>query len=287
MTPQAIEALLVQTGQAFWTAFSGLIWPALAFALIALVVRGRDALRVARDATPQVRINLILFAIDIAIVTPLLVMALTFTGGLIQQAGLRLFSANTWSAIPNWVVVIIAIFAGDFIAYWRHRLEHTAFVWPTHAIHHSDTHMTWTTGLRFHPLNRLTTALIDTTFLALLGLPLWALMANNLVRHYYGLFIHMDLPWTYGPLGRVFVSPAMHRWHHIRDANGAGVNFATVFSVFDRAFGTYHVPRPCDVPLGVRDNISKGALGQLAWPFQAMWRTLQSGMFNSADSIRR
>jgi sterol desaturase/sphingolipid hydroxylase (fatty acid hydroxylase superfamily) len=273
---QVMQALLVQTGQAFWTAFSGLVWPALAFGLIALAVRGRDAFRVARDAGPQIRINLILFALDVAIVTPLLVMALTFTGGLIQQAGLRLFSADAWSAIPAWAVVIIAVFAGDFIGYWRHRLEHTAFFWPAHAIHHSDTHMTWTTGLRFHPLNRVTTALIDTTFLALLGLPLWALMINNLTRHFYGLFIHMDLPWTYGPLRRVFVSPAMHRWHHVRDAEGAGVNFATVFSVFDQAFGTYHVPSPCNAPLGVRDEIGKGAVGQLVWPFFAAWRATHS-----------
>lgn len=281
-------ALLVQTSQAFWTAFSGLVWPALAFALIALVVRGSDAIRRAREATPQVRLNLVLFAIDVAIVTPLLVIALTFTGGLIQNAGLRLLPANAWEALPNWVVGLLAIFAGDFIAYWRHRFEHTTLIWPTHAIHHSDTHMTWTTGLRFHPLNRVTTALIDTTFLALLGLPLWALMINNLVRHYYGLFIHMDLPWTYGPLGRVLVSPAMHRWHHIRDADGAGANFATLFSVFDQAFGTYHVPRPCDVPLGVRDDIKPSVLSQLAWPFVAMWRSLRrhSGMLSSARSIR-
>ena len=117
-----MQALLVQTGQAFWTAFSGLIWPALAFGFIAFVVRGRDAFRVARDATPQIRINLILFAIDIAIVTPLLVMALTYTGGLIQQAGLRFFSAEAWSALPAWLVAIIAVFAVDFIACWRHRL---------------------------------------------------------------------------------------------------------------------------------------------------------------------
>ncbi|MBL8547709.1 MAG: sterol desaturase family protein [Hyphomonadaceae bacterium] len=271
---QLVQALLVQTGQAFWTAFSGLIWPALAFAVIAFIVRGADAFRVARDAGPQVRINLILFAIDIAIVTPLLVMALTFLGGLMQSAGLRLFSADHWSALPVWAVAIIAVFCGDFIGYWRHRLEHTPFLWPAHAIHHSDTHMTWTTGLRFHPLNRVTTALIDTTFLALLGLPMWALMINNLTRHFYGLFIHMDLPWTYGLLSRVFVSPAMHRWHHIRDADGAGVNFATVSSVFDQAFGTYHVPRPCDAPLGVRDQIGKGAWGQIAWPFVVIFRAL-------------
>jgi len=267
-----VQALLVQTSQAFWTAFSGLIWPALAFGAIAFIVRGVEAFRIAREATPQVRINLTLFAIDIAFVTPLLVMALTFVGGVIQQNGLRLFSAELWAAFPAWIVVIVALFAGDFIGYWRHRLEHTPFLWPAHAIHHSDTHMTWTTGLRFHPLNRVSTALIDTTFLALLGLPLWALMINNLTRHFYGLFIHMDLPWTYGPLGRVFVSPAMHRWHHVRDADGPGVNFATLFSVFDQAFRTYHLPRPCDAPLGVRDPIGKGALGQLMWPFRVIWR---------------
>lgn len=272
---QFVHALLTQTGQAFWTAFSGLIWPALAFGLIALIVRGKDAFRVARDAAPQVRINMTLFAIDVAVVTPLLVMALTFIGALMQQAGVRLFSADHWAALPVWLVALIAVFAGDFIGYWRHRLEHTPLIWPAHAIHHSDTHMTWTTGLRFHPLNRVTTALIDTTLLALLGLPLWALMVNNLTRHFYGLFIHMDLPWTYGPLGRVFVSPAMHRWHHIRDADGAGVNFATVFSIFDQTFGTHHVPSACNVPLGVRDEIGEGAWGQLAWPFVATWRAIR------------
>jgi sterol desaturase/sphingolipid hydroxylase (fatty acid hydroxylase superfamily) len=267
-----VQALLGQTAQAFWTAFSGLIWPALFFAGVAFIARGNEAFRVARNAAPEVRINLILFALDAAIVTPLLVMALTFIGGFMQSAGLRLFSADLWALFPICAVAIFAVFAGDFIGYWRHRLEHTPFFWPAHAIHHSDTHMTWTTGVRFHPLNRVTTALIDTTFLALLGLPMWALMVNNLVRHFYGLFIHMDLPWTYGPLGRVFVSPAMHRWHHIRDADGAGVNFATVFSVFDQAFRTYHVPSPCNVPLGVRDDIGKGVLGQLVWPFRVAWR---------------
>ena len=286
---QLVQALLSQTAEAFWTAFSGLIWPALFFAGVAFIVRGNEAFRVARDAAPQVRINLTLFALDAAIVTPLLVMMLTFTGGLLQAAGLRLFSADAWTVLPVWLIGLIAVFAGDFIGYWRHRLEHLAFFWPAHAIHHSDTAMTWTTGLRFHPFNRVTTALIDTTFLALLGLPIWALMVNNLVRHFYGLFIHMDLPWTYGPLGRVFVSPAMHRWHHIRDADGAGVNFATVFSVFDQAFGTYRVLSACNAPLGVRDDIGRGALGQLAWPFQAAWRALRPyvGAISSARSVRR
>ena len=264
---------ITRAWDALWAGYSDLLLPALIFAAIALAFRGVAALRTARAATGEVRTNLILFTLDIIFITPALALLLGASGAWLQRHGLTL-PVSTWANLPVWLVGFIAIFAGDFVAYWRHRLEHTNTLWPAHAIHHSDTAMTWTTGLRFHPFNRLTTALIDTTALALLGLPIWALVANNLIRHYYGLFIHMDLPWTYGPLSRIFVSPAMHRWHHIRDADGAGVNFATVFSVFDQTFRTYHVPRPCDVPLGVRDEIGRGAVGQLIWPFIVMWRAL-------------
>lgn len=257
---------------ALWAAFSALLWPAIIFAAIALAAHGFASINKARTATGEIRTNMILLAVDAALIAPLLALLVTADGAWMQAHGLRLFAPEHWSALPQWLVLVIAVFAGDFIGYWRHRLEHTNILWPTHAIHHSDTAMTWTTLFRFHPLNRLTTAFIDTSALALLGLPPWALAANLLVRHYYGMFIHMDVPWTYGPLGRALVSPAMHRWHHIRDADSAGGNFATVFSVFDQAFRTYHVPGPCAVPLGVRDDIGQGALAQLLWPFKALWR---------------
>jgi len=244
---------------------------AVVFAAIALAAGGADAIRKARAAAGEVRTNVILFTLDIVAVTPLLALMLGFTGAALQASGL--VAPIPWAMAPAWLVALAAIFFGDLIAYWRHRLEHTDALWPTHALHHSDTAMTWTTGLRFHPFNRVTTALIDTTVLALLGFPVWALIVNNLVRHYYGLFIHMDLPWTYGPLGRVFVSPAMHRWHHVREAQGAGVNFATVFSVFDQAWRTHDVPGPCDVALGVREDMGRGLAAQLLYPVRALWRS--------------
>jgi sterol desaturase/sphingolipid hydroxylase (fatty acid hydroxylase superfamily) len=271
---------------ALWTAFSALVWPAIVFAAIALAAHGFTALNKARAASGEVRTNMILLAVDAALIAPLLALMLAAVGASMQTSGVRFFSAEQWSALPQWLVLFIAIFIGDFVGYWRHRLEHTAFLWPAHAIHHSDTAMTWTTLFRFHPLNRLTTALIDTSALALLGLPPYALAANLLVRHYYGMFIHMDLPWTYGPLGRVFVSPAMHRWHHVRDADGAGANFATVFSVFDQAFRTYHLPGPCTAPLGVRDEIGKGALAQLIWPLRTLWRWAKPQLSLKARNAR-
>jgi sterol desaturase/sphingolipid hydroxylase (fatty acid hydroxylase superfamily) len=241
---------------------------AVAFAALAFVARGMASFRTARHASGEVSTNIALFAIDLIFVTPALALAVAAMGSWLQTGGLILRSPQDWAAWPAWAVGLFAIFIGDFVAYWRHRLEHIALLWPAHAIHHSDTAMTWTTGLRFHPINRFTTAMIDTGALALLGFPPWALVVNNLVRHYYGLFIHMDLPWTYGPLGRVFVSPAMHRWHHVREGAGVGANFATVFSVFDQAFGTYYAPGPCTAPLGVPEPIGRNALAQLLWPFR-------------------
>ncbi len=241
---------------------------ALAFAALAFLARGPASLHTARAATGEVSINLTLAIVDLLFVAPALAFTLAEVGGWMQRSGMAL--AFDWSALPSWAVAFAVIFAGDFIGYWRHRLEHTPPLWPAHAIHHSDTAMTWTTGLRFHPINRFTTALIDTTALALLGFPPWALVVNNLVRHYYGLFIHMDLPLTYGALGRVFVSPAMHRWHHVREGAGVGANFATVFSVFDQAFATHHAPGPCTAPLGVPDAIGRGALAMLWWPVRVV-----------------
>ena len=247
---------------------------ALAFAAIAFLARGAASLRTARAASREVRVNLTLFVIDLLFVSPALALMLAALAGWMQRSGVTLFAPAHWAAWAPWSVALLAIFAGDFIGYLRHRLEHTPPLWPAHAIHHSDTAMTWTTGLRFHPINRFSTGLIDTAFLALIGFPPWALIVNNLVRHYYGLFIHMDLPWTYGPLGRVFVSPAMHRWHHVREGQGVGANFATVFSVFDQAFGTHHAPGPCNAPLGVPDAVGRGVWALLWWPIKALSRSL-------------
>lgn len=244
---------------------------ALAFAVLALIARGAASVRSARKAAGEVSTNVALFAIDTVFVAPALAFTLAALGAWIRDSGLGL-APGTWAVWPAWLLAPLALFMGDFIAYWRHRLEHTAPLWPAHAIHHSDTAMTWTTGVRFHPINRFSTGLIDTGFLALLGFPPWALVFNNLTRHYYGLFIHMDLPWTYGPLGRVLVSPAMHRWHHVREGQGVGANFATVFSLFDQAFGTHHAPGPCDVPLGVPEPVGHNALALLWWPAAALHR---------------
>jgi sterol desaturase/sphingolipid hydroxylase (fatty acid hydroxylase superfamily) len=267
----------------FWGAFESLQLAAVALAIsvllfgfIALAVKGREAIEAAFRAIVEVRMNLAFYFFDALFVAPILTVLIAGLRFLMSEHSLQVGGEQAWPAVGRPVTFVAVLFLGDFVSYWRHRVEHTRWFWPAHVIHHSDTDMTWLTLSRFHPINRVTTAAIDTFFLALLGFPTWALVANNLVRHYYGEFIHADLPWMYGRFRQVFVSPVMHRWHHARDVTGSGSNFSTVFSVFDWAFGTYYVPGLCNVPLGVTEDQypGPGVIRHLIHPFASWAREL-------------
>ena len=245
-----------------------LAYSAIFFGFIALLVKGSSAFTAARRAAPEVLATLKLDLLNVIVFAPIIAMSITLWRGVVEHYSLAILHEGVWAYLGDFGTLVAVIFVGDFLGYYRHRFQHTRWFWPAHAIHHSDTDMTWVTIERFHPLDNFTTNCFDFGCLALLGFPGWALVANAIVRSYYGQFIHADLPWTYGPLGRLFVSPVMHRWHHARDVEGSGSNFATVFSVFDRAFGTYYVPGVCDVPLGVVDEIRPSTIGRLVYPIR-------------------
>ncbi len=249
-------------------AIFALFIPIVFFGLLALIIKGRRFVDDTRQAVPEIRVNILLFIFNTIFIVPLLAIFATAMKNGFTVLGIHSVGESVWAQLPSFIVIFAAIFVGDFIGYWRHRFEHSTLLWPSHAIHHSDTRMTWFTLERFHPINRLTTLALDTASLLLLGFPPYAVIANGLVRHYYGYFIHADLPWTYGFLGRVFVSPAMHRWHHAVDETAYQTNFATVFSVFDQIFGTFRVPGPCKCPLGIAENMGAGFFGQLSYPLK-------------------
>jgi sterol desaturase/sphingolipid hydroxylase (fatty acid hydroxylase superfamily) len=235
-----------------------LLIPAAFFIALAILLKRGEAIAAGRRAAHEVRTNLGLYFIDIVLVVPALGVLTVAVASVMRALHLIVVPAEFWLMVGAPLTLLAAVFVGDFVGYWRHRLEHTRWLWPSHAI------------------NRVTTTIIDSSALLALGIPAWAAVANGLVRHYYGYFIHADLPWTYGALSRVFVSPAMHRWHHARELRYAGTNFATVFSIFDQAFGTFRLPGPCDVPLGLEDDTGRGVAGQLAYPFKRWFGPLFS-----------
>ncbi|MDR5172477.1 sterol desaturase family protein [Methylobacillus flagellatus] len=235
-----------------YNTLTGLSVPALIFLIVSIFLHYRYPIVVLEKCFPRnLGFNLSSYFMDALLVAPILVVIYQWLHNSITTHQIMLPSSTIFSTLPEYVTIFVILILGDFIGYCRHRIEHHRALWPIHVMHHSDKHMNWMTIFRFHPANRLNTLIIDNAFLLVLGFPAWALIINGLIRHYYGMFIHADLPWTFGPvLGKVLVSPAMHRWHHALDGKGMNSNFATLFAFFDLMFGTYYLPGPCTSDLG-------------------------------------
>lgn len=282
-----LNALFDHVLEALRNAIIAVALPLPLFALLAVAIKRRQLFGDIRRAIPESRINLIIHFTDAIMVAPLLIVLSVAMKNAFVAYDLALLPTTVWDGLHPIVVGFVAVFLGDLIGYWRHRIEHTPFLWPSHAVHHSDTEMTWLAVFRFHPFNRLSTTLLDYAFLLALGLPAYAVLINSLVRHYYGALIHADLPWTYGPLKLIFVSPAMHRWHHSIDPAAYNTNFATVFSLFDRVFGTFRVPGVCNTPLGVPELTAQSAFAQMAHPLRpSSYRYLRRRLSRSGRALR-
>ncbi|MGJ3702300.1 sterol desaturase family protein [Variovorax sp. AFSI2.2] len=270
---ESIESIL-NTLWYQWDCVKELILLTTGGVLIAILINKcnwRDELRRLRPSS--LRVNLMVYFVDALIVAAPISVLVGVIYRVLDSRGL-IFFAPTLDAMPVWMAGMICIATGDFVGYWRHRLEHSPILWSAHSLHHSDEEMTWFTLFRFHPINRVSTAVIDYGVLFLLGFPLWAIAFAGSVRHFYGMFVHINRPWTLGIAGWLLVSPAMHRWHHVRAGQGMYSNYATVFSVFDRAFRTFYVPGPCNEKLGVEGVDHTEYLSQMLLPFTDLWQKI-------------
>ena len=87
-----------------------------------------------------------------------------------------------------------------------------------------------------------------------LGVSPGPLVAYQAVALLSAQWIHSDLhlPERLDRLLRsVFVSPAMHRVHHHRSLPETDTNYSTIFSLWDRLFGTYAELATREVAFGV------------------------------------
>jgi len=144
--------------------------------------------------------------------------------------------------LPLWGQVLIVLLVGDFTHYWTHRLFHKSWLWPAHAVHHSPTELDWFSSMRMHPLNDIGTRALQGLPLYLLGFSLEAVALGVPLVMLVVIVSHTNVPWTYGPLRYVIVSPVYHQWHHSSEPEAIDKNFAGIFPVWDLLFGTWYMP---------------------------------------------
>lgn len=180
--------------------------------------------------------------------------------------------------LPLWVQIVVGVLLLDCIgAYLIHFVEHKVkWMWKFHVVHHSDTTVDVTTGLRHHPGE--TVFRIGFTILAVMivGAPMGIIMLYQSLSVLFAHLTHanINMPAKLDKaLSFLFVTPNMHKVHHHYEQPLTDTNFGNIFSIWDRMFRTYaYVEDTATLKYGVdthmksEENTRLGNL--LAIPFQ-------------------
>jgi sterol desaturase/sphingolipid hydroxylase (fatty acid hydroxylase superfamily) len=157
-----------------------------------------------------------------------------------QTTGIGLLPAL---GVPGWMNVAVCVLALDLLSYGWHRANHQILaLWRFHQVHHSDGVFNAFTALRFHPGELLLAVPVRLAATVALGASVQGVILFEVLFTLANLIEHgdIDLPATMeARLGRVFIVPATHRWHHCRRWSELNTNFGTIFVLWDRLFGTY------------------------------------------------
>jgi len=172
-------------------------------------------------------------------------------------------------SLPFAVQLLLGLVVSDLIGYWMHRAFHRGRLWKIHAVHHSSERLDWLSSVRVHPLNTLISRTLSAGPILLLGFDPLVFAVVAPVTAFYGVLLHANVGWRFGPLRYVLASPVFHRWHHTCEEEGLEKNFAGLFPVWDVLFWTVHLPGRAATRFGVRDgSVPAGLWGQLAHPFR-------------------
>ena len=209
------------------------------------------------------------------LISSMLVQAITFltfapSTFIVDQTSWLGQARATVGSQPLVLQVIEIMILTDFAQYWFHRAFHRVpFLWGFHAIHHSTKAMDWLAGSRMHfveiGLLRGFTAIPMLTF----GFSPVALQIYIGVVYIYSSLLHANVKGDFNRLGHFVATPRFHHWHHGLEAEAVDKNFAIHFPLFDRMFGTFHLP-PGRWPenYGVPEEVPPGYLRQFFYPFR-------------------
>jgi sterol desaturase/sphingolipid hydroxylase (fatty acid hydroxylase superfamily) len=160
--------------------------------------------------------------------------------------------------MPLWLKLVVGVVVFDFVTYWFHRIAHiTPVLWRFHRVHHSDTSMDASTNFRSHPVEIIfwfgTSSIVAA---GIFGLDLLALGLYFLVITPFFFLEHSNLKfpiWIDKTVGLIFTTPNIHKVHHEKDQFYTDSNFADIFIIWDRMFGTFKYKPPDQIDFGLKE----------------------------------
>ena len=138
-----------------------------------------------------------------------------------------------------WWARAILLFVDDFAYYWFHRVSHEVrFFWNFHVVHHSSNQYNLSVAVRQSWFSGIAHWVFYVP-IALLGFPFWAFVTMHGLNLIYQFWIHTQVIKRLGLLEFVLNTPSHHRVHHGVNNHYLDKNYAGIFIIWDRIFGTF------------------------------------------------
>jgi sterol desaturase/sphingolipid hydroxylase (fatty acid hydroxylase superfamily) len=172
------------------------------------------------------------------------------TGGAVFALAMWLWQFRLFDIGLAWYWFVIAFVIDDLAYYVFHRSAHRVrWFWASHVIHHSSQHYNLSTALRQTWTGFISLGFIFRIPLFLIGFHPAMVFFVAGVNLIYQFWIHTEViqrmpRW----FEAVMNTPSHHRVHHATNARYLDRNYAGVFIVWDKMFGTYTPERDDDRP---------------------------------------
>jgi lathosterol oxidase len=165
-----------------------------------------------------------------------------------------------------WILVPLAVVLYDLLTFASHVVLHrVGWLWRVHKVHHSSRVLDWLATTRAHVSEHLFRGIPTQVVLFAIGFPAEAVAIGLVIYAAFATLNHANLRFDLRFLEGVFITPRLHRLHHVPETTDK--NFAAVFSFWDRMAGS----------LILKDTHPEESLGvpgeQLTYP-QSWWRQL-------------
>lgn len=160
--------------------------------------------------------------------------------------------------IPFVAKLLIGVTLYDVTTYWIHRTAHKIpLLWRFHRVHHSDTTLDSSTYFRFHPLETtLVFGMGNILTAAIFGTDLLSMTLYYFILNIFTFLEHSNLRYPYWmdkTLGWIFTTPNQHKVHHEQDQHYTDSNFADIFILWDRLFGSYKYKPVKNIRYGLKE----------------------------------
>jgi sterol desaturase/sphingolipid hydroxylase (fatty acid hydroxylase superfamily) len=257
--------------------------------------------RMVTSASGRVDVGYLIFSILFAgLVISWAIFSAETVASIIESALKRLLGAAGPPTLPRPLgiaLVTIGFFIAYEFAFWfDHLLSHKVrLLWQFHRVHHAAESLSLLTNFRVHPVD----TIVFTNIVAVVMGIAQALATRLLGPSVHPLAIggidvvvilfavglthlqHSHLWITFGPVwGKWLLSPAHHQIHHSADKCHFDTNLGSSLALFDRLFGTLHMPTAKREPLifgvGTEVDAPQSWRAQLVTPFAGaialVWR---------------